>query len=86
MYDKVKVQDEDGWTYDQRDKDLFLLTTFSVALLLSLVALVVARRPVRRRDLRLGVAVGVPNLFSSWFLIRALEHVEAAVAFPLFSR
>ena len=39
---------------------------------------------VTRRDLITGLAVGIPNLFSSFFLILALETIPAAVAFPIF--
>jgi len=67
----------------QADKDLFLLATFGTALVASLVALVLARHPVTLRDLLIGVAVGLPNLGSSWFLIEALDTVKPAVAFPV---
>ncbi len=66
------------------DRALFLLVTFAVAFLLSAWA---ARRrpaPVTRRDLAMGALVGVPNLFSSFFLILALNELPAAVAFPAF--
>lgn len=68
----------------QEHKSLFLLVTFAVAFLCSLVATVKAHRPVTQRDLLTGIAVGVPNLFSSFFLILALEHIKATVAFPAF--
>jgi drug/metabolite transporter (DMT)-like permease len=68
----------------QADKSLFLLTTFSGAFVLSLVALAVSRRRIRWSDVGLGIAVGVPNLFSSFFLILALEDVPAVVAFPVY--
>lgn len=63
---------------------LFLLTTFGTACLWSLGATIARRRRVTGRDLLTGVAVGVPNLFSSYFLIQALESVPASVAFPVF--
>ncbi|MBD3402607.1 hypothetical protein GF420_06905 [candidate division GN15 bacterium] len=65
-------------------KDLFLLVNFFVALVLSLLVTWYQRLPVRRRDLLTGIAVGVPNLFSSYFLILALDQIPAAVAFPAF--
>ncbi|MBD3334590.1 MAG: EamA family transporter [Candidatus Eisenbacteria bacterium] len=65
-------------------KPVFLWATFSTAFVVSLLAALKARRPVQRRDLALGVAVGVPNLFSSFFLIMALDHMPAAVVFPAF--
>lgn len=68
----------------QDDKSVFLLFTFSTAFLISLGATLRKRIPVTRRDLAMGVAVGVPNLFSSFFLIRALDTMSAAAVFPAY--
>ena len=68
----------------QDDKAVFLLFTFSTAFLASLIVTLRKPRPVTRRDLLMGVAVGVPNLFSSFFLIRALDTLSAAAAFPAY--
>ncbi len=65
-------------------KSVFLFVTFTVALALSLVATWRKRRPVTVRDGLTGLAVGVPNLFSSFFLILALDHLPAAVVFPAY--
>jgi multidrug transporter EmrE-like cation transporter len=68
----------------QDDKAIFLLFTFATAFCFSMIATVRKRLPVTRRDLVMGIAVGVPNLFSSFFLIRALDTVSAAAAFPAY--
>lgn len=68
----------------QEDKSLFLLTTFAVAGVCSAIATVVLNRKITWRDLFVGAAVGVPNLFASYFLILALDSIPAAVAFPIF--
>ena len=65
-------------------KSLFLLVTFAVAFLFSLTTTIAKRTPVTRRDLLTGLAVGVPNLFSSFFLILALDRLAAAVVFPAY--
>jgi multidrug transporter EmrE-like cation transporter len=39
----------------------------------------------QRSDLVLGALLGIPNFFSSWFLIRGLQDVPASTAFPLVS-
>lgn len=69
----------------QQHRGVFLLVTFSSALLVAAVALARRKELPRRRDLLLGLAVGLPNLFSSYFLIMALPTVTAAVAFPAYS-
>jgi drug/metabolite transporter (DMT)-like permease len=63
---------------------IFLLATFGIALIASVLATAAKRRPVRGRELLLGLLVGVPNLFSSFFLIKALSALPAAVVFPVF--
>ena len=66
-------------------KTVFLLTTFSVAFVFSVVVTLLKNPKVTGRDLLTGVAVGVPNLFSSFFLILALDTVPATIAFPAYS-
>ena len=39
----------------------------------------------RGADLLFGVLIGVPNYFSSRFLLLSLEQVPAVVAYPVFS-
>lgn len=68
-----------------RFRSLFLLCVFGSALVIALVVLRVRRAGIGRREWAFGLAVGVPNLLSSYFLIMALGTVKAAVAFPVFS-
>jgi multidrug transporter EmrE-like cation transporter len=39
----------------------------------------------KKREVVIGAAVGIPNLFSSFFLISALNNLNTAVVFPIFS-
>jgi len=66
-------------------KALFLLTVFVVAYAISLGALLLERSRFTRKDVLVGILVGVPNMFTSFFLISALNHLKTAVAFPLYS-
>jgi len=66
-------------------KPLFLFSVFSVAFIISLVVTIKDKRKIKREDLFIGVLVGIPNLFSSFFLISALDLLKAAVVFPIFS-
>jgi drug/metabolite transporter (DMT)-like permease len=68
----------------QNYKLVFLLTTFLIAFVCSTAVAVARKRPVRGVELLTGVGVGIPNLFSSFFLIAALETIPAAVAFPAY--
>jgi len=70
---------------DDRFRALFLVVLFTVAF--AGAALAVWRRRITPRpgEIGWGLLVGVPNLFSSYFLIASLQTVPAAVAFPVFS-
>ena len=37
------------------------------------------------RDILTGTLVGIPNMFTSFFLIAALSNIKTAVVFPVFS-
>jgi drug/metabolite transporter (DMT)-like permease len=65
-------------------RSVFLFTTFLVAFLFGLLATILKKRPVTWRDFLIGAAVGIPNLFSSYFLISALDLMPAAVVFPVY--
>src|SRR5260370_28028600 len=49
------------------------------------LAMVVRREPLRRADLALGAAVGLPNAAQLEFLLRAMETVPAIIVFPVSS-
>lgn len=70
---------------DDRFRSYFLAVLFGTALVCSLVAVVYRREKPTKSEFVWGLLVGVPNLFSSFFLIAALRTVPAAVAFPVFS-
>ena len=60
----------------------------TAALLTGLLALLERRRSGKRillRELAAGVAVGVPNYFSSYLLLLALERLPAFLVYPVFS-
>ena len=65
-------------------KALFLLVVFFVAFVCSLAATAANRKPVRRGDVLTGLVVGLPNIFSAYFMILALDRLPAAVAFAAY--
>ena len=66
-------------------KDVFLFAVFLVAFLISFFYTKKDQTKWKVRDVLTGFAVGVPNLFSSYFLILSLDTLSASVAFPIFS-
>ncbi|MCR8968435.1 EamA family transporter [Facklamia sp. 7083-14-GEN3] len=66
-------------------KNVFLLFVFLIAFLISLFFIIKEKVKFKLRDFLIGLAVGIPNLFTSYFLIQSLETVKTSVAFPIFS-
>ncbi len=66
-------------------KIVFLLFVFFSAFLTSFIFLKYMGRSFERNEVILGSIVGVPNLFSAFFLILALDSMKASLVFPIFS-
>ena len=66
-------------------KDIFLFAIFFVAFMISIFYTFKKKVKWNKRDILTGIAVGIPNLFSSYFLILSLDTLKASVAFPIFS-
>jgi len=66
-------------------KDVFLFAVFFVAFLVSVFYTVRAKKKIAKKDILTGFAVGIPNLFSSYFLILSLDTLKTSVAFPIYS-
>lgn len=66
-------------------KSVFLFFIFFVAFLISIGYAKKKKAKATKKDVLTGFAVGVPNLFSSFFLIQSLDTLNTSVAFPLFS-
>lgn len=66
-------------------KDVFLFSIFFVAFLVSIFYTLKKKSKISKKDILTGFAVGIPNLFSSYFLILSLETLKTSVAFPIYS-
>lgn len=66
-------------------KSLFLTCVFFSAFLVSTVYALTLRSDWDQKALFLGGLVGIPNLFSSFFLIKALTSLSATIVFPIYS-
>lgn len=65
--------------------DHYLLITFMVAGLLCFGVMLYNKQKIGIKELLFGAAIGVPNYYSSLFVIKALETLDAVVVFPTFS-
>lgn len=65
--------------------DLFLFYTFFVALLLCIAVVIKEKEKPGVAEICFGALIGIPNFFSSKFLIGALKDVPAVIAYPTYS-
>ncbi len=74
---------------DQREDTRYFFFLFLTAALLTFVLSVVETRKngktLRAAELGAGVLAGIPNYFSSYFLLQALLDLPAALVYPVFS-
>lgn len=66
-------------------KAVFLFCIFFVAFSISIIFTLKSKAKFNIKDMLIGFAVGIPNLFSSYFLILSLDTVKASVAYPVFT-
>ena len=66
-------------------KDHFLLYIFASAGMLCLIPALIRREPVSPADVLFGLIIGIPNYFSTRFLMMALSSVPAIVAYPVYN-
>lgn len=66
-------------------ENIFLFFTFASALVLCLGLMVYKKERLGMRELGYGALLGIPNFFSSLFLLKALSSVPGVIAFPTYS-
>lgn len=66
-------------------KSLFLFTVFFTAFIISAVFTFLSKRKIEKKDIITGILVGIPNMFTSFFLISALKYIKTTIAFPIYS-
>lgn len=66
-------------------EEQFLLYTFVAALVLCSAFAVYKKQRITKTDVFWGLLIGIPNYFSARFLLKALSHVPAVVAYPTYS-
>ena len=66
-------------------KSLFLLTVFVTAFFISITFVIIEKKKFTKTDILTGVLVGIPNMFTSFFLISAFRYVKTTIALPVYS-
>jgi drug/metabolite transporter (DMT)-like permease len=70
---------------DSTHKPIFLFFVFFTALIGSIFLLKKTTKEIRIKSLLTGIGVGIPNIFSSFFLLFALDKLSAVIVFPIYS-
>jgi drug/metabolite transporter (DMT)-like permease len=63
----------------------FLLFTFAVALVLCFFYMRAKGQRIAKQEIVYGLLIGIPNFYSSKFLLWALVDVPAVIAYPVYS-
>jgi drug/metabolite transporter (DMT)-like permease len=67
------------------DRMAFAWILFTVAAIFTWAVILIRRVPFDRKTFVLGLALGVPNLFSTVFTLLALRSVPASITFPFIN-
>lgn len=70
---------------DPAQKDTYLLATFGTAFLITVILVCTKKIKVGKMDFLFGALIGIPNYFSSRFLILSLQEIEAVLVYPTYS-
>ena len=66
-------------------KDIYLFMIFFTAGILAFLLVLKSKKKVSPKDVIFGVILGVPNYFSSRFLLLSLSSMSAVVVYPTYS-
>lgn len=70
---------------NMNDKDGYLLITFFIAFLLATLLACKNQTKITKKDVLSGIMIGLPNYFSSRFLLLSLSSLNAVIVYPVFS-
>ena len=70
-----------NWRPEQ-EKNFFILTIFAFAFLYSLSYILLRKIKFEPHTIKTGIILGIPNVFSSYFLLGALNQLPAIIVYP----
>jgi drug/metabolite transporter (DMT)-like permease len=69
--------------FSENYKAFFLFSLFFSAFIYSFLIMKIKRIPFERNTFTTGAVIGIPNMFSSFFLISALTQLPAIIVYPV---
>lgn len=70
---------------DLSQSSLFLIYTFFFAFLLCILLCIKTKEKITFKMLLFGICIGIPNYYSSFFLLKALTYLPGIIVYPCFS-
>jgi drug/metabolite transporter (DMT)-like permease len=67
------------------DDSFFLIIVFYSAMVWSWIYVLSSRQRLKTADIGRGLLLGIPNYFSTYFLLKALESIPAYITFPFIN-
>ena len=67
----------------ETDKSFFLLSLFTVCFIYTLLILILKKIKFEKPTFNRGMVLGIPNMFSSFFLLSALAQLPAIIVYPI---
>jgi drug/metabolite transporter (DMT)-like permease len=64
------------------EKNFFIITIFSFAFIYSFSYILLKKIKIQSSTLSAGAVLGIPNVFSSYFMIDALNRLPAVIVYP----
>lgn len=78
----LKIFRENGVGF--MNPDLFMAGVFGTAFLIGITGVILRRQyRIKLNEIGFGVMIGIPNLYSSIFMIMALKYIGGAIAFSI---
>lgn len=66
------------------NEDLFMTGVFGTAFLIGITGIILqCQYRIKLNEIGLGTMIGIPNLYSSIFMIKALKYIGGAIAFSI---
>lgn len=67
----------------ESEKSFFLFSIFTFSFLYTLTFILIKKIKVEKRTIFFGIVLGIPNIFSSYFLLGALSKLPAIFVYPV---
>lgn len=76
---------EENFLVYKQDYSQFIMTVFFIAFLVGLIKIIYSRKKILIKSIIAGIILGIPNYFSIYFALDALNQIGGAIVFPVLN-